>query len=505
MAFDKIVGVDGTTYNFPSAVRTKISSNITTAGQAENTAVASVVAAGITGKSDTTHNHDLANLTNNILDALGDVEIGVNGSNGIAIADKHTLQYEASTAKWRNKVASGGVTVGATRPTSAIPGDAWFDSNDGTLYVYYSDGNSFQWVQVKANSALEGTILSRLGALESRTTALEAVPDFATNNIINGAFEINQRAFTTSTDVSGVYTFDRWKVGANGSTVTTSAQTFATSDTLATTYGAKNYIRMVTSGQSASSNYAFIAQRMEDVSRLAGRTVTISFWARAAGGAPQVAINLQNQYNSTTWLRATAQKVTLSTSWARYSVTISVPSVSGRTLDASNTTATDLEFWVSAGADHSSYTGSLGLQANTFEFWGVQVEEGSVATPFHRNAPSIQGELAACQRYYQRVVAEGSYGQLAVGWGYTSTQATAWQQFKVAMRTRPTSIEYSGVGIHDNYSSVPGVTSLTIEPLLMNSNVGNVTVVSSGLTISRPYWIGGSNNTAAYLAFSAEL
>lgn len=173
MAFDKIVGVDGTTYQFPSVVRQRIADNIEAAGSVENLAVIDALGPALATKSDTTHNHTLASLTSNGIDELGDVEIGVVGGNGIALADKHTLQYESSTSKWRNKVASGGVTVSDSRPTTPIPGDAWFDSNDGTLYVYYTDGDTAQWVQVQANSALEGTILARLGAVESRTTALE--------------------------------------------------------------------------------------------------------------------------------------------------------------------------------------------------------------------------------------------------------------------------------------------------------------------------------------------
>ena len=57
--------------------------------------------------------------------------------------------YNSTTSKWD---VSGdnttNVTVSDTAPSGAVAGDQWFNSTDGSLYVYYNDGSSSQWVGI---------------------------------------------------------------------------------------------------------------------------------------------------------------------------------------------------------------------------------------------------------------------------------------------------------------------------------------------------------------------
>lgn len=396
MAFDKIVGVDGTTYQFPTLVRTRISDNIKQVGSLENLAVIDALGPALATKSATTHNHTLASLSSNNIDELGDVEIGVVGSNGIALQDKHTLVYEQSTLKWRNKVASGGVTVGETRPASPIPGDAWFDSNDGTLYVFYQDANTSQWVQVQANSALEGTILSRLGSVEARATALEAVPDYSPNYIINGGFDILQRG--QSVNITGAHfsykTADRWllAVSATGSTnIDNAIIAFPDGGAIIDGLSVPYFMRWTVNTLGTATAYGMI-NRMEDVRTLAGSTVTLSFYVRGTQTSTIRPSLIQyfgpsGSADVTTFASSTTT-TTFNSTWTRKTFTFNVPSVLGKTINAGSFIQVQLD--------------ALSISTGTMEIAGVQLELGSVATPFRRAGLTIQGELAACQRYFEK-------------------------------------------------------------------------------------------------------
>jgi microcystin-dependent protein len=104
------------------------------------------------------------------LDSLTDVEL-------TDPEDKQVLKYDGATEQWINAVATGGVTVSDTAPEEPFPGDAWWDSTDGNMYVYYEDEDTSQWVQVKTQA-----VPSDFSGVELRVDAVEAdVADLQTD------------------------------------------------------------------------------------------------------------------------------------------------------------------------------------------------------------------------------------------------------------------------------------------------------------------------------------
>jgi hypothetical protein len=329
------------------------------------------------------------------------------------------------------------------------------------------------------------------------------------NKIINGDFYVNQRGFTSGTSYD--YGFDRFvnAVGGGTGTATFSAQTFTPGTAPVAGYEGKNYIRCVTTGQTAAGTFTIFQQNIEDVRTLAGQTATISFWAKAATGTPKIFAEFEQGFGSGGSANVNiGNSVTISTSWARYSVTLSVPSISGKTIGSSSLLS--LLLWVSGGSSFNTRTGSLGIQSNTFEIWGVQVEAGSTATPFQTATGTIQGELAACQRYYYRANANGTpYGKTSMGGGNSSTAYWGDTDFPVAMRVAPTAVDTSTLSNYRifNYADTTAgtPTAIVLDTNISTNTNGRTLWTTSGLTANVLYYSRGNNTASSYLGFSAEL
>jgi hypothetical protein len=135
----------------------------------------------------------------------------------------------------------------------------------------------------------------------------------------------------------------------------------------------------------------------------------------------------------------------------------------------------------------------------------VQIDVGSVALPFRTYAATIQGELAACQRYYQRVTSGGLYAPISyTGSGNSATFAYVFFPLKTSLRVTPSSIDFSAVALDDGVNSVIAIT--TVDSRSSSPDVVRLgATVASGATALRPYYISSNNNAAGYVGVSAEL
>jgi hypothetical protein len=322
------------------------------------------------------------------------------------------------------------------------------------------------------------------------------------NKIINGDFRINQRAFTSTTNNSQ-YGFDRWRLITN-QTVTYSAETFTVGAAPVAGYEGINFARMATTAGVGAGDYAILSQPIEDVRILSGQTVTVSFWAKAASGTPKLGVELFQNFGSggSTATGAAGQSVTLNTSWTRYSVTIANPSVAGKTIGTSS--FTEFNLWASAGSTFNTRSGSVGNQTATIDVWGVQVETGATATPFQIATGTIQGELAACQRYYQRFTGN-TFTNFGIANAPSTTAGSTSVPLLTQMRITPTAIDYGGgIRLTDQVANFT-VTAITIIGIESSPQRLQVTATSSSLTQFRMYFLSASSDAAAFLGVSAEL
>ena len=320
------------------------------------------------------------------------------------------------------------------------------------------------------------------------------------NLVINGGFDIWQRG-TSFAIGSFQYSADRWRVG-RGAFET--GATFSRQN--ADLQGFRYCIRAQRNSGNTTTGGGYVATSFEtsDSLRFSGQPVVLSFYAKRSSGftGSGISVLLQNgtgidEMNFTESNFATgANNVinsaanTLTTSWQRFTYTGTVPS---------NSTQLGIRFIV-------GYSGTAPAD-DYVDITGVQLELGSVATPFSRAGGTIQGELAACYRYYYRRNPSGVGYGLATTSAYSTTDGYARLDFPVTMRTAPS---LTTTGTASNYrlyvNNLVNLTQISLQFAGTDYALLSVTTGAGGMyAIGAAGWLASDTSGNGFLAFSSEL
>jgi hypothetical protein len=360
-------------------------------------------------------------------------------------------------------------------------------------------------VPARLAKGADGTVL----VADSSTSTGLAWQPYATqqvagkNAIINGNFDFWHRG--TSFAAAGAaststYTADRWNSGANNN--------ITISRVAASTEGSTYALRLQKNSTTTTGGDAFICHTIEsnNVILLAGKTVTLSFNVRSGANFSGAAVycvprfgtgldegSLAGYNGQWTGTNQSIHTVIPTATMTRYEKTFTVPSGTK-------------ELMLLMGVQ--SFPGTAAGVNDWVEFEKVQLEIGSVATPFSRAGGNIQGELAACQRYYYRTTSTNAFAGIGGnGFTFSSTQANVHVQLPVPMRTYPSSCDFSNVRYVDFANAAANISQISLWQTttnVINATVADFQAIGTGFTTGRGLFLQTSAG-GGYIGFNAEL
>lgn len=350
--------------------------------------------------------------------------------------------------------ADGGAVIIDPDASELINGATTYTVQDGNIATIICDGSAFRiFVSGLTGESING---GPLGGFR--------------NKIINGDFEVAKRATSTPAGAGFLYLTDRWaRVGA-GSTLAYARNEFAPGVTSIIPGNVRYFGRFTVVSSAGAPNFAAVYQAMEDVRTLSGKTVTLTFYAKA-DASRNIGIELYQFFGtggspSSAVTGIGAQQCALTTAWQRFDILINVPSISGKTRGTESDTI-ELVFWFDAGSNWSSRASSIGQQSGTFDISHVSIVEGDARQeldPF--SARSITQEEQLCARYFQRNLS-------MIVSGYNSTTGAIYGEVQLSpnMRTNHSSPVFSATSTSSSNAGSLAVSSGTAERVRVSAGI----------------------------------
>jgi len=355
---------------------------------------------------------------------------------------------------------------------------------------------------VKANAIIDASG-GNTATINSMTPTADSLQGFR-NRIINGDMRIDQRnAGASVTPTNGQYTLDRWYTGVAQTSKLTIQQN---AGSVTPPAGFTNYLGITSSSAYSviSTDFFYVQQVIEgfNTADLAwgtanAKTVIISFWVRSSLTGTFSGV-LQNYAGNRSY--PFTYTISSANTWEQKTVTVAGDTTG--TWSTNNSGGVVLLFSVGAGSSRSGTAGAwagsafyaatgavsvVGTNGATFYITGVQLEVGSVATPFERR--DYGRELAMCQRYFQKIGFGSSNGVAGIAIRETSNTAGIGFALPVALRSNPTMTVSGANNVWGAGSIITLASSISGMGTNDNQTITNVYFfqTATGIVVSEPY------------------
>jgi hypothetical protein len=427
------------------------------------------------------------------------------------------------------RLRTGGITGNAVVAASIAPGAVdIIDIADGAVTELKLAANAITSAKIEANAITSLQVAANaITSTEIASGAVEqylndnSVQLFFRNRIINGDMRIDQRnagASVTQTTVDP-YTLDRWMCGGS---VTSKFTVQQNAGSVTPPVGFTNYLGVTSSSAYSvgSGDFFYVMQGIEgynvadlNFGTANSKTVTVSFWVRSSltgnfGGV------LRNKISGADRSYPFTYTISAANTWEQKSVTITGDTTG--TWASTNACSLTICFGLGTGSTFSGTSGAwassnliqptstvsvVGTNGATFYITGVQLEVGSVATPFERRPYGTEFQL--CQRYYETWGGESVYQPFGISDASSTTGSYSVLQYLVPKRIAPSVSMSSASHFHTVRDSLT-LTSLTFAQMA-TTHVFATLNVASGMTTGQAYTWRANNTLSARINFSAEL
>ena len=346
-------------------------------------------------------------------------------------------------------------------------------------------------------SAAAITVNNTDGSCTANITSINGGQVSNRNVIINGEFQIAQRAVSTASITSdGYHTVDRWVT--NIGTAGTWTQSRSTDVPAGTSFSRSLKMDCTTADSSlAAGDRLMISQRLEgeDVQRFGKGTTNpkkfaLSFWVKSPKTGTHI-VELFDHDNSRHICKA--YTISSANTWEQQKLVID--NETSNPFGNDNNKSLQLHFYLAAGSTYTSGTLATSWAANTnanravgqvnvadstsndFYLCGVQLEASDFCTDFEHR--SFGQELALCQRYYHKLT--NSDNKIILFNDYNNNTNNFWASvpLPVTMRAAPTltATGISGGDTLDSSSTSKHFMSLQVSD--GNKYIGNGTTIEA--------------------------